>query len=372
MTGEGTLGRGPSEGAAIVGGGASTAEPAVLGFFWGDDGYGLERSADRLAERLAVLGGVPAERRRVSGAEAAPDQLLEWVATAPLFGGGTLVTVVDPVPLVRSREALAAVVEVLGRIAPGNGLAFLAPIDGSSGKPPLALDKLRAAVAAAGGETAELKAPTEGRLAAWIQSRAAERGLDLGRGTAQELGTRIGGFVREGDVDRRRMGILAVSELEKLALYRPGAQIGVDDVRALVPEAVPASSWAFLDAVGNRRVSVAAGLLPRILDSTPEPVLVAQLHRRLRELIEVADHLAAGATPASLVRTLGQKPFRVDKLVEQARRWTPTELEAALEGVFEMDLRIKGVGPTTEAQRRLAVTLWLVERVGGGSLAARR
>jgi DNA polymerase III delta subunit len=345
-------------------------ERPVLGFFWGDDGYGLERAADHLAERLAAEGAPP-ERRRLSGIEATPDALIEWVATAPLFGGGTLVVVTDPVPLVRTKETLAAVVMVIERIAPGNGLVFLAPLDGSGGRPPVALDKLRAAVAEHGGETAELKAPTEGRLAAWIEMRARERGLRLGRGAAQELGTRVGGFVHEGDVDRRRMGLLAVAELEKLALYRPGADIDVDDVRALVPEAVPASSWAFLDAVGNRRVGVAAGLLPRILDATPEPVLVAQLHRRLRELIEVADHLAAGDTPASLVRTLGQKPFRVDKLVEQARRWTLPELEDALEGVYELDLRIKGVEPATEGQRRLAVTLWLAERVGGGSAPVR-
>jgi len=346
-------------------------EGIVLGFFWGDDGYGLERAADRLADRLAGVGAVPPERRRVNGADTSPEQLVETVATAPLFGGGTLVTVVEPGPLVRYKSGQDAVAAVIARIAPGNGLVFLDPVDGSSGgRRPKSLDDLRAAVVAAGGEAAELKAPTEGRLAAWIEARAAERHLLLGRGSAQELATRIGGFVREGDIDRRRMGLLAVTELEKLALYRPGAEIAADDIRALVPEAVPASSWAFLDAVGNRRLKVAAGLLPRILDATPEPVLVAQLHRRLRELIEIADHLATGATPASLVRTLGQKPFRVDKLVEQARRWTLPELEAALEGVFELDLRIKGVEPATEAQRRLSVTLWLVERVGGAGLEA--
>jgi DNA polymerase III delta subunit len=338
----------------------------VLGFFWGDDGYGLERAADRLADRLATVGGVPPERRRLTGAGADPEQLVELVATAPLFGGGTLVTVSEPGPLVRYPAGQAAIEAVIARVAPGNGLVFLDPVDGSSGgRRPKSLETLRAAIVAAGGEAAELKAPTEGRLAAWIEARAGERGLRLGRGAAQELATRIGGFVREGDIDRRRMGILAVGELEKLALYRPDAEIDVEDVRALVPEAVPPSSWAFLDAVGNRRIKPAAELLPRILDSTPEPVLIAQLHRRLRELIEVADHLESGATPASLVRTLGQKPFRVDRLVEQARRWTLPELESALEGVFALDLRIKGVEPATEAQRRLSVTLWLAERVGG-------
>jgi hypothetical protein len=59
------------------------------------------------------------------------------------------------------------------------------------------------------------------------------------------------------------------------------------------------------------------------------------------------------------------KPFRVEKLVGQARRWTIDELIAALEGVLELDERIKGLTPATERQRALAFTVWLVERVGG-------
>ena len=50
----------------------------------------------------------------------------------------------------------------------------------------------------------------------WIEERAGERGVRLERGAAQELATRVGAFVREGDVDRRRQGRLAVSELDKL------------------------------------------------------------------------------------------------------------------------------------------------------------
>ena len=340
------------------------AEGAVLGAFWGDDGYGLERAADRIADRLRAASGIAPARRRVTGAETTPDALREWVATAPLFGGGTLVTVVEPSPLVRSAAARTTLESVMDEVAPGNGLVFLDPVDGSAGgRRPAGLETIRAAVRARGGETAELRAPTEGRLAAWIEERARERGIRMGRGAAAELGRRLGGFVREGDVDRRRVGLLAVAELEKLALYRPEREVSVEDVRELVAEAVPASTWAFLDAIGDRDGPGIARRLPTILETQPEPVIVALLHRRLRELIEVADRLATGATPGSLVRTMELKPFRVDKLVGQARRWGPGQLEAALEGVAELDLMIKGLEPTTEAQRRLAFELWVVERV---------
>src|SRR5207245_4610854 len=128
---------------------------------------------------------------------------------------------------------------------------------------------------------------------------------------------------------------------------------------------VPGSTWALLDAVAMRRAPQAVELLDRLLDTTPEPVLLAQLHRRLRELIEVADHLAAGASPGSLVRTLKLKPFRAEKLTEQARTWTLDELRAALEALLELDATVKGVGGVTASstQRRLRFTLWVLDRV---------
>ncbi len=49
-------------------------------------------------------------------------------------------------------------------------------------------------------------------------TRARERQIKLGPGVARELATRVGGFVREGDVERQQQGRVAVMELEKLAL----------------------------------------------------------------------------------------------------------------------------------------------------------
>ena len=48
-----------------------------------------------------------------------------------------------------------------------------------------------------------------------------------------------------------------MSELEKLAIYRLDGQIVPEDVKALVVDAVPGSTWAFLDAVGMRALAKA-------------------------------------------------------------------------------------------------------------------
>lgn len=147
-----------------------------------------------------------------------------------------------------------------------------------------------------------------------------------------------------------------------------------DDVRALVPEVVPDSTWAFLDAVADRRAGDAGRLLDHLLESAPEPLVIVQLHRRLRELTMAADLVESRATPAAMVKAIGGHPFKVQKLAEQARRWTPAELEAVLEGVLELDAMVKGAPDSfrTGQQARLAFVLWVQERVATGAAVRAR
>jgi DNA polymerase III delta subunit len=209
-------------------------------------------------------------------------------------------------------------------------------------------------------------APRQDALATWIEQRAWERQIRLAGGVARELATRVGGFVREGDVERQQQGRIAVMELEKLALrHADDAPVTVGDVQALVPEAVPGSIWAFVDAVGMRQRVRALELLERLIEDKPAPVLLAVLHRRIRELVEVQDRLERGESPGSLVRSMRLVPFRAETLARQARAWTARELDAALDGLVELDAQVKGVGgrASTDARDRLAFGLWITERV---------
>ena len=305
---------------------------APLGFYWGDDAYSVARGPDALAARLAG-DGPPLDRLRLSGSATTTDEIAEKVATATLFGGGTLVVIAEPAPLISTRPLAARMVATLAAVASGNGLAFLDLVDGTA-KRPASLEHLRKAVEAAGGEVREFKAPTPDGMARWIADRARER-----------------------DINRSRQGELAVAELEKLALYRLDGQIGPEDVKVLVAAAVPGSAWAFLDAVGMRRADVAADLAEK-LDDVAGPLLLVQLHRRIKELIDIADLLAIGTSAGALVRTLKLNPYRAEKLAEQARTWTLPELDAAMAGLLEMDAALKSA-----SRRRAAICLWIAEKV---------
>jgi len=337
-----------------------------LGYYWGDDGFGLERAATALGAGVAADVGGDLESWRITGAEATPELIRERVATGTLFGGGTLVVVTEPHPLIRSAEGRAALTAVLPMLAPGNALVFVDPMDRFAKQ----LDSARAAFAeairTAGGATQGFAAPSASAMPGWIADRARERGMKLGVGAGAELARRVGALVRESDIDRRYQGQLAVGELEKLALLHPdGAETSAADVAALVAEAVPGSTWAFLDALGERRSKQAAELLDRLLETTPQPLLLAQMYGRVRQLLEVTDRLDAGEEARTLPRSMGLKPYPADKLAAMARHWTVPELEGALEGLFELDMLVKGSDGTSvsDQARRLAFTLWLAEHI---------
>lgn len=335
----------------------------VLAYFWGDDGWAVDRAVIAVAKGLERDSGAAPDRWRVSGKETTPEAIAERVATAPMFGGGTLAVVTEPGPLLRSKAGKEAVEKLIATVAPGNALVFVEIGDGR--KRSAALAGLEASVKKAGGGSRAHAAPKAHELAGWVTGRGRELGITLDDAAARELATRVGGYVTDGDVDRRSMSALAVSELEKLALYRPDGIVTVDDVVALVPEVVPNSTWKFLDAVADRKVRIAAPLLDRLLDSVPEPVILAQLGPRIRELLMAADHAASHGSPADLVKLMGVHPFRVEKAAAAARNWTVDELEDALEGVLELDAAVKGVEGSsgTDRQRRLAFAMWLNDHV---------
>ena len=346
----------------------STKSPPSVALFWGDDELSTSRAVERLAAAHAGPDGVGLERweirGEVGGAGDFVGQVVERVSTPVMFGGGTLAVVSNVGPLLRRAEHRDALLGAIGTLAPGNALVFVEATPSGTKAPPQ--KRLVDAIAAAGGLVREFRSPKAGGLTAWIESEARERGMVLGPGASKELAARIGGFVQEGDAERRHQTRIASGELDKLTLYRPGGPIEVADVRALVPEALPGSVWAFTDAVGERRTDKATELLERLIETTPEPVLVTVLHRRIRELLEVADRLAAGEALPAIGRAMKvASEFRVRNLAAQARTWTVDELRAALDGLVELDAMVKGA-PGSEsdaAQRRMAFALWIVDHV---------
>jgi DNA polymerase III delta subunit len=340
-------------------------------YIWGDDELLAQRLVKRFAGALEQEVGTPLERwdLRADAMTASSDaaQLYERLATPPMFGGGTMAVVANPGALVRRNDTRDRVLETIGLMAPGHVLVFVeASKSNAKGPGPR---RLADAVKAAGGTIRDAMAPRPTALAAFITEEARDRGLVLATGAARELADRLGARVTEGDVERRYLSRIASGELDKLALRHvvDEGPVTAEDVRALVAETTPASVWALSDAVGERRVDVAVTALERLLDVTPEPVLLAVLHRRIVELLELGDRVAAGAKLPEAARAMGiTSEYRAKTLAAQARKWTSDELTSALHGLVELDAMVKGAPghETGIAQRRLAFVLWVQDHAG--------
>ena len=180
------------------------------------------------------------------------EEITARLGTATLFGGGTLVIVRQPAWIARESAGKARLAALIADVAPGNALCF-AELAGQDGKVPAATDDLRAAVADGGRHGQRVPGHRAGADAGLAGAARRGAGHPPRPGAAQLLAERVGATVREGDVDRRRQSELANGELEKLALYRPDGTVSREDVADLVAEAVPGSTWAFLDALAARR-----------------------------------------------------------------------------------------------------------------------
>ena len=109
-------------------------------------------------------------------------------------------------------------------------------------------------------------------------------------------------------------------------------------------------------------------VLERLREATPEPVLLAVLHRRIRELIETGDRLGNGERLPAIGKAIGvNSQFRMEKLRDQAKVWSVPELVAALDALVELDAMVKGVpgAERIDAQRRMAFSLWVIDHAGG-------
>ena len=339
-----------------------------LAYFFGDDDLTLNRAVGRLARALAG-DGEPLERWDLRGARNDAASLIGEVhgrvATPVMFGGGTMAVVANPGALAVRNEDRDTLVELIPLVAPGNALVFVEAAASGAKEP--GQKKLAEAIKAAGGEVRRFESPKEGALAAWIDSEARERDVRLAPGAAKELATRIGGFIREGDAERRDQTRLAAMEIDKLALYRPADVVSVDDVRALVAEAVPGSAWALADAVAERDGARAMALFEALAQTMPEPVIVVVLHRRIRELLELTDRMASAKNLAEVGRAMKiNSSYRMERLATQARRWTSADLIAAIDGLLELDAIVKRAPdrPAGDAHRRLAFSLWIADHVG--------
>jgi DNA polymerase-3 subunit delta len=189
--------------------------------------------------------------------------------------------------------------------------------------------------------TLALVAPRLSELPGWIARRAkAAHGVDLEMQAAQLLAAGIGA----------RLGVLA-QELEKVVTFvEPEKKIGVEEVRASVGALPQVDRWQWIDKVAERRIAPALAELSDLLDSGEGVVaLIGALSEALVRVGLALDGENALVQVLKRDGSYGYLKWKVRVYAQQSRRWTESQIEAALGELLRADRLIKSGGLSDRA-----------------------
>jgi len=140
-------------------------------------------------------------------------------------------------------------------------------------------------------------------------------------------------------------------EIGKLAVYvHPGQKVSEEDVRAIVSSARENNAFNLADAVGTRNLPRAIAVLRQLLFQKENEIgLVMGLESRFRYLLILRAMTSEKMSPDEkraleplLATEKGRAPqgYYLEKLMEQARLFSPRELESAREAILETRLKL--------------------------------
>jgi len=315
---------------------------AILDRSLGRDDFSLREELARIKGELDSDGMLSSNTDVLDGREVSPEQLMAICDTMPFLSAHRLVVVegllkrFDPPERPRrgARGARSGSAEALER---WRGLADYAQRMPDSTTLVLVDDELSAEnpllkALKPAGQVREFRPLRPGAVLQWILERAQNRGIDISPAAARLLADLVG----------NNLWVLA-SELAKLAAYAQGRRIEGADVRALVSEARQVNIFAMVDAIVERRAAVALRLLRQLTTAGVEKGhLLAMVVRQYRLIIQARELMTAGLSSHEIGQRLGiTSEFVLQKILDQAQRYSLPRLKAAYRRLLEADVGVK-------------------------------
>ena len=288
----------------------------------------------RIAERRARLRALAEEQAGCAGVEvyegeACTPAAVEAALCAMTFAMGRRFVIADGVERWKDTE-VEPVLQALAQADPETlTVAFFAREEGRYKAP----QKLRDAVAKAGGQIAAEETVKPWKLADWLVAQASQLELQLDKDGAKALVAQVG---------ERQQRLLR--ELEKLALeHGPGARIGVEEVEESCATSAERKVWTLADALvaGDRKTSIE--LLVELRGQGERVTgLIWNMVKRLRDAVAVAEQLEAGQSPAQVKKTLRMPPRAADKFVKDVAGRDVEALRQALAALADLEVETRG------------------------------
>lgn len=263
-------------------------------------------------------------------------EVIEAANTLPLFSEKRLV-VVENAPYFKNRrkkgeeeqteqdDGSELLLNYLAAPNPTACLVFVSPEGVNKNKKTFkALEK--------SGQALEF-APIKGReLEEWVADQFAVRGKKIEKGALQYLLT----------VSSDDPGILT-GEIEKLSLLDLKSNaVDLTQVKLATSTSAEANVFQLVDHIGNKQSAMAIKLLREMLSQGEPPVkLLIMISRQLRLILAAKSIGNDGYTQNQVSATLGIHPYVGQKIMQQARNFSPEQLQLALENCLEIDIALK-------------------------------
>ncbi len=175
-----------------------------------------------------------------------------------------------------------------------------------------------------------LEAPRQ--IAPWVRAEAKAKGVVLEPAAINRLVDTVG-----NDLSR-----LALS-VEQLGLFAGQRPVTSDDVDELIADTRERSVFELTDAIGTGDRTRSLAAVASLCDQRESAVgVVVMLARHIRNLSQVHALRAAGTPRPEWGSKIGVPPFVVDKLIAQARSYTPAALAVATTKLASADRALKG------------------------------
>jgi DNA polymerase III subunit delta len=210
------------------------------------------------------------------------------------------------------------------------------PVDGAvlalvADEPPKN-DALGRLVAQRGGEVLAYDIPKPKDPSVWVRSEFVRMGAQVTDDAARRLVEIAGDDIA-----------FLEQEVEKLATWAGGEQIGPQEVEALAVPVQESPVWALSDSWGSRDVGEVLAACEAELEKGVEPFLISVRLAAQVGLVRAVQALAdEGHGAREIAGRLKKHEFRVRKALGHAERYSRDELDAAIVRLAELDAALKG------------------------------
>lgn len=324
-----------------------SGEFAHFYLLYGEEGYLTAHYARAIAES-AVPSLKEFNLHRFSSDTFDLSKLAEAVEHLPLMAERTCVLLGDIDPDSLKAKEWKTCLELLSD-APESCIVILffthVPYDKKS-----AHWKALIALAKKVGVAERFSAPTKRELQRWLTKRARSAGATITAEASDALAEAC-------SADMNRMA----AEVEKLAAYASGGEIGKEAVDALVTRDVECSIYDLARAVTAGRLPAALGILDELLYRREEPVVIlSALSQAFCDLYRASVAAAAGRSEADVAADFPYRgrEFRVRNAFRDSRGLSAGFLQMSLERLLSADETLKSSGTDSRLTlERLCVDL---------------